>query len=73
MRRDSLKNKKKLHLKKWLEKTLILINSFIFCFLCVVNDFDFNGFLMILWLLVVFGFNALIISKYGRILKELED
>ena len=67
-----MKKNKKLYLKKWLEKTLISINSFIFCFLCVVNDFDFNGFLMILWLLVVFGFNALIISKYGRLLKELE-
>lgn len=64
---------KKIYLKKWLEKILILINAFIFCFLCMVNDFDFNGFLMILGLLIVFGFNALIISKYGRILKELED
>lgn len=67
-----MRKQKRLHLKKWLEKTLILINSFIFCFLCMINDFDFKGFIIILGLLVVFGFNALIISKYGRILKELE-
>ena len=67
-----MEKQKKLHLKKWLEKTLVLINTMIFGFLCMVNDFDFNGFLMILGLLVVFGFNALIISKYGRILKELK-
>ena len=68
-----MKKTKRLYLKKWLEKTLILINSFIFCFLCMINDFTFEGFLIILGLLVVFGFNALIIIKYGRILKELED
>ncbi len=67
-----MKKTKKLHLKKWLEKTLILINSFIFCFLCMINDFEFYGFIMILLLLIVFGFNTLIISKYGRILKELK-
>lgn len=72
MRRDRVKKKKKLYLKKWLEKTLVLINSFIFCFLCMINDFDFKGFTIILGLLIVFGFNALIISKYGRILKELK-
>ena len=72
MRRDRVAKQKKLHLKKWLEKTLVLINTMIFGFLCMVNDFDFKGFIIILWLLVVFGFNALIISKYGRILKELK-
>lgn len=68
-----MKKAKKIYLKKWLEKTLIIINTLIFCFVCMVNDFTFEGFLIILGLLVVFGFNALIISKYGRILKELED
>ena len=67
-----MEKQKKLHLKKWLEKTLVLINTMIFGFLCIVNDFDFKGFIIILGLLVVFGFNALIISKYGRILKELK-
>ena len=65
-----MKKQKKLHLKKWLEKTLVLINTMIFGFLCMINDFDFKGFIIILGLLVVFGFNALIINKYGRLLKD---
>lgn len=68
-----MKKAKKIYLKKWLEKTLIFINTSIFCFICCINDFNFYGFLIILGLLLIFGFNALIISKYGRILKELED
>ncbi len=62
--------KKRLYLKKWLEKTLILINSLIFVFFAMVNDFDFKGFLILVILLVIFSFNALIISKYGRLLKD---
>lgn len=62
--------KKKLYLKKWLEKTLILINSFIFMFLAMINDFNFKGFIILVVLLIVFSFNGLIISKYGRLLKD---
>lgn len=62
--------KKKLYLKKWLEKTLILINSIIFMFLAMVNDFNFKGFIILVVLLIIFTFNGLIISKYGRLLKD---
>lgn len=62
--------KKKLYLKKWLEKTLILINSLIFMFLAMVNDFNFKGFIILVVLLIVFSFNGLIINKYGRLLKD---
>ena len=64
------KMKKKLYLKKWLEKTLILINSIIFMFLALVNDFNFKGFIILVVLLIIFTFNGLIISKYGRLLKD---
>ena len=62
--------KKRLYLKKWLEKTLILINSLIFIFFAMVNDFDCRGFIILTILLIIFSFNALIISKYGRLLKD---
>jgi hypothetical protein len=64
------KMKKKLYLKKWLEKTLILINSLIFMFLAMINDFNFKGFIILVVLLIIFSFNGLIISKYGRLLKD---
>lgn len=65
--------KKRLYLKKWLEKTLILINSLIFMFLAMVNDFNFKGFIILVVLLIIFSFNGLIISKYGRLLKDDDE
>lgn len=62
--------KKRLYLKKWLEKTLILINSMIFMFLAMVNDFNFKGFIILVVLLIIFSFNGLMINKYGRLLKD---
>ena len=62
--------KKRLYLKKWLEKTLILINSLIFMFLAMINDFNFKGFIILVVLLIIFSFNGLIISKYGQLLKD---
>lgn len=62
--------KKRLYLKKWLEKTLILINSLIFMFLAMINDFNFRGFIILVVLLIIFSFNGLIINKYGRLLKD---
>lgn len=62
--------KKRLYLKKWLEKTLILINSLIFLFLAMINDFNFKGFIILIVLLIIFSFNGIIISKYGRLLKD---
>lgn len=62
--------KKRLYLKKWLEKTLILINSLIFTFLAMINNFNFKGFIILVVLLIIFSFNGLIISKYGRLLKD---
>jgi len=62
--------KKRLYLKKWLEKTLILINSLIFMFLAMINNFNFKGFIILVVLLIIFSFNGLIISKYGRLLKD---
>jgi hypothetical protein len=67
------KMKKRLYLKKWLEKTLILINSLIFMFLAMINDFNFKGFIILVVLLIIFSFNGLIISKYGRLLKDDEE
>lgn len=64
---------KRLYLKKWLEKTLILINSIILIFLAMVDDFNFKGFIILVVLLIVFSFNGLIISKYGRLLKDDEE
>lgn len=61
--------KKELYLKKWLEKTLILINSLIFMFLAMINDFNFKGFIILVVLLIIFSFNGLIINKYRRLLK----
>lgn len=65
--------KKRLYLKKWLEKTLILINSLIFMFLAMVNDFNFKGFIILVVLLIIFSFNGLMISKYGRLLKDDDE
>lgn len=62
--------KKRLYLKKWLEKTLILINSLIFMFLAMINDFNFKGFIILVVFLIIFSFNGLIINKYGRLLKD---
>lgn len=62
--------KKRLYLKKWLEKTMILINSLIFIFFVMVKDCDFRGFVILVILLIIFSFNGLIISKYGRLLKD---
>lgn len=62
--------KKRLYLKKWLEKTLISINSLIFMLLAMINDFNFKGFIILVILLIIFSFNGLIISKYGRLLKD---
>ena len=64
--------RKKRYLKKWLEKILITINALIFCFFAMIEDFTTQGFLILLILLIVFIINALIISKYGRLLKEEE-
>lgn len=64
--------RKKRYLRGWLEKTLITINTLIFCFICMVNDFNFKGFIILIILLLIFGVNALIINKYGRILKNNE-
>lgn len=64
--------RKKRYLRGWLEKTLIIINTLIFCFICMVNDFNFKGFIILIILLLIFGVNALIINKYGRILKDNE-
>lgn len=61
---------KRLYLKKWLEKTLILINSLIFMFLAMINDFNFKGFIILVVLLIIFSFNGIIINKYGRLLKD---
>lgn len=65
--------KKRLYLKKWLEKTLILINSLIFMFLAMINDFNFKGFIILVVLLIIFSFNDIIISKYSRLLKDDDE
>ena len=62
--------RKKRYFKRWLEKTLITINVLIFCFFAMLEDFTKQGFLILLILLTIFIINALLISKYGRLLKE---
>lgn len=66
------KTTKKTYLKKGLEKFLIGVNAIIICFTCMIEDFNFIGFLILLGLLVVLVVNALIISKWGRLLKDDE-
>lgn len=61
---------KKRKLKKWLEKTLIIINTLIFSFIAMINDFNFKGFIIIIVLLLVFTFNHYLISKYTDFLKD---
>ena len=61
---------RKLYLKKWLEKTLILINAFILIFFTMLEDFNDNGLIILFIMLVVFSFNSLVISKHGRLLKD---
>lgn len=64
--------RKKRHLKKWLEKLLIIINTLIFCFFAMIEDFTSQGFIILLILLTIFIINTLIINKYGKLLKDNE-
>lgn len=57
--------KKRRYLKKGLEKTLILINTIIFILVACINEIS-TG---VIILGVVFGVNAYIINKFGKILK----
>ena len=68
----SKKNNKKIYLRRWLEKTLITINCFIFCFICCIDDYkSIKDYLLLLLVCgLVFGFNSLIIKKWGRLLKD---
>ena len=70
-----MKKTKKLYLKKWLEKTLITINCFIFCFICCIDDFtSIKAYLLlIITLFTIFYINYRIIKKYGRLLKDDEE
>lgn len=57
--------KKRRYLKKGLEKTLILINTIIFVLVACMTELT-TG---VIILEVVFGVNAYIINKYGKIIK----
>lgn len=70
-----MKKTKKLYLKKWLEKTLIFINTLIFCFICCIDDFtSIKAYLLLMiTLFTIFYINYRIIKKYGRLLKDDEE
>lgn len=67
-----MKKTKKRYLKKWLEKLLILINTFIFCFIACINDFtSIKAYLLLILILgSIFYINYRILKKYSRLLKE---
>ena len=58
---------KKRYLKKWCEKSLIFINVLIFIILGSLDII--NDILNIMLLVVIFSINAMILKKYGKILK----
>ena len=66
---------KKLYFKKWVEKTLIFVNCFIFCFIACIDDFkSIEAYLLIVLIGgAIFYINFKLIAKYGRLYKEIEE
>lgn len=70
-----MKKTKKLYLKKWLDYTLITINTMIFCFIACIDDFtSIKAYLLLVLVLgSIFAVNCKILKKYSRVLKDDED
>lgn len=56
--------------KKWVEKTLIGIEIFIFLFFVTLEDFDLSALPFLIGLFMVGVFIFKLLDKYGRIIKE---
>ena len=63
---------KKRVLKKWVKNYLCGESMLIFSFIAMINDFTFNGLLIIIGLFVKLFINILILSKYTNVL-DMED
>lgn len=70
-----MKKTKRLYLKKWLDYTLITINTMIFCFIASINDFaSIREYLLLILILgSIFYINCKILKKYSRVLKDDEE
>lgn len=70
-----MKKIKRLYLKKWLDYTLITINTMIFCFIASINDFTSIKAYLILVLVLgsIFAINYKILKKYSRVLKKDDE
>lgn len=54
-------------LKKWVEMVLYLVNLMIMLFVVMIVDFDLNGLIILMILMLIFTFNLWLIYKYGGI------
>lgn len=70
-----MKKTKKIYLKKWLDYTLISINTMIFCFIACIDDFtSIKAYLLLILILgSIFYINYKILKKYSRVLKDDEE
>ena len=70
-----MKKTKRLYLKKWLDYTLIGINTMIFCFIACIDDFtSVKAYLLLILILgSIFYINYKILKKYSRVLKDDEE
>lgn len=70
-----MKKTKKIYLKKWLDYTLITINTMIFCFIACIDDFtSIKAYLLLILILgSIFYINYKILKKYSRVLKDVEE
>ena len=70
-----MKKTKRLYLKKWLDYTLISINTMIFCFIACIDDFtSIKAYLLLILILgSIFYINYKILKKYSRVLKNDEE
>lgn len=70
-----MKKTKRLYLKKWLDYTLISINTMIFCFIACIDDFtSIKAYLLLILILgTIFYINYRILKKYSRVLKNIDE
>lgn len=70
-----MKKTKRIYLKKWLDYTLISINTMIFCFIACIDDFtSIKAYLLLILILgSIFYINYKILKKYSRVLKDDEE
>lgn len=70
-----MKKTKRIYLKKWLDYTLISINTMIFCFIACIDDFtSIKAYLLLILILgSIFYINYKILKKYSRVLKNIDE